>query len=71
MSATCENIPPNIEPSAVNSDRAVKSCVPKSTLPVAPMYGTNVDAAPRENQAQQGGFQAAPPAAQPQDDLPF
>ena len=33
--------------------------------------GTNVDAAPRDNQTQQGGFQAAPAAAQPQDDLPF
>tara|TARA_R110000803_G_scaffold90732_2_gene158160 strand:- start:206 stop:529 length:324 start_codon:yes stop_codon:yes gene_type:complete len=33
--------------------------------------GTNVDAAPRDNQTQQGGFQAAPAAAAPQDDLPF
>jgi len=33
--------------------------------------GTNVDAAPRDNQAQQGGFQAAPVAAAPKDDLPF
>lgn len=33
--------------------------------------GTNVDAAPRDNQTQQASFQPAPAAAMPQDDLPF